>query len=81
MWKAALRGLLEDSSRRHAAIAAPTLLVWGEQDAMVPAADQDALLAAIPGAQLIVHRGGGHAFHWEDPARYAAEVSAFIAAL
>ena len=58
-------------------IAAPTLLVWGERDAFSPRSEQDALLAAIPGARLIVHEGAGHAFHWEDPERYAAELVAF----
>ena len=60
-------------------IAAPTLLLWGERDAFVPRSDQDALLAAIPAAQLEVYRDIGHAVHWEAPARVAADVAALVA--
>jgi non-heme chloroperoxidase len=68
---------LVDFSDELGAISAPTLIAWGERDAISPREEQDALVAAIPGARLSVHGGGGHAFHWEDPARFAAELSAF----
>src|SRR3712207_1634702 len=71
--------VLRDFADDLGAITAPTLLVWGERDAVSPRAQQDALLAAIPGARLIVHRGAGHAFHWEDPERFAGELAAFAA--
>ena len=38
---------------------------------------QDALVAGIPDARLIVYEGGGHAFHWEDPATFARDLAAF----
>lgn len=60
-------------------ITAPTLAIWGDRDALFLRADQDALLAAIPGADLLVHEGAGHAPHWEDPARVAADLAAFVA--
>ena len=76
--RAALRdACLVDLSGELGAISAPTLVVWGEHDAICPREEQDALLAAIPGARLSVHEGGGHAFHWEDPARFAGELTAF----
>jgi pimeloyl-ACP methyl ester carboxylesterase len=40
--------------------------------------DQDALVDAIPGARLTVYAGGGHAFHWEDPATFARDLVAFV---
>ena len=78
-----LRGLWHDLILRDFAgdlgsIASPTLVVWGERDAYSPRSEQDALLAAIPGARLIVHAGAGHAFHWEDPERFAGELAAFV---
>jgi non-heme chloroperoxidase len=81
VWRAALAGLIEDDvARDRHRIAAPTLLIWGERDAFVPRADQDALMAEIRGARrLVVHAGGGHAVHWEDPARVAGEIAAFAA--
>jgi non-heme chloroperoxidase len=71
--------LLTDFSAQLGDIAAPTLLVWGEYDAICPRAEQDGLLAAIPQARLIVHEGAGHAMHWEDPERFAGELGAFCA--
>ena len=78
VWRAALAGMIEDDTAAELRrITAPTLLLWGERDEFVPRADQDALLAAIRGARLVVHAGAGHAPHWEDPARVAREIAAF----
>jgi pimeloyl-ACP methyl ester carboxylesterase len=78
VWRDVFAGLLEDDhvARLHS-IAAPTLLIWGDQDAFVPASDQTTLLATIAGSQLEVYRGTGHAVHWEEPARFAADLVAF----
>ena len=59
-------------------ITAPTLLLWGDRDAIIPATEQDLLAASIPDAQLVVLAGTGHAPHWEEPARVAAEIVAFV---
>jgi non-heme chloroperoxidase len=80
VWKAALLGLIADRPQAAGAITAPTLLCWGERDAFVPRADQDELLSRIPDAELRVYEGGGHALHWERPARFAADLVEFVAA-
>jgi pimeloyl-ACP methyl ester carboxylesterase len=79
VWHEAFTGFLTtpDCLAELGRTAPPTLLMWGDRDAYAVRADQDALLAAIPGAQLVVYEGGGHAFHWEDPARAAADIMAF----
>ncbi len=41
-------------------IAAPTLLIWGDQDGIISRVHQDEMLAAIPGATLEVVAGAGH---------------------
>jgi pimeloyl-ACP methyl ester carboxylesterase len=82
VWRALADGAQRaDDSDRLAEIACPALLVWGDHDTFVTREDQDALLAAIPGARLSVHEGGGHAMHWEDPAGFAHDVLAFARAL
>ena len=48
-------------------IRAPTLILWGEQDALFPREEQERLAAAIPGATLKVYPETGHAVHWERP--------------
>ena len=80
VWHGAFDGMLADEhAARLGRIAAPTLALWGERDAFVPRADQDALLAAIPGAQLVIYRDTGHAVHWEAPARVAADIAMLVA--
>jgi non-heme chloroperoxidase len=59
------------------AIKAPTLIVWGEQDALAPWSDQEALLAGIHGSRLAIYSRAGHAPHWEEPKRFAADLVAF----
>jgi pimeloyl-ACP methyl ester carboxylesterase len=77
-FRAAFEGTcLVDFSADLQRITAPTLVIWGDEDVICTRAEQDAILAAVPRARLIVHEGGGHAMHWEDPRRVAAELTAF----
>jgi non-heme chloroperoxidase len=82
VWKATIAGLLEeDLSAQLGDVAAPTLVAWGDQDAILPPSDQEALASGIYGARLLVYEGGGHAFYWEDAARVAADVVTFVSSL
>jgi non-heme chloroperoxidase len=82
VWVATVAGLLEDNSPSELnQIKAPTLIVWGDQDTILPRDDQEALAAAIPGSRLIVYPGAGHAFYWEEPDRVAADLAAFVQAV
>jgi len=61
-------------------VAVPTLVVWGDADA-VPVATrqaQDALVQSIADARLVVYSGVGHCPHWEQPDRLASDVAAFV---
>jgi pimeloyl-ACP methyl ester carboxylesterase len=53
-------------------------VIWGDHDTYTLRKDQDTLLAAIPGARLVVYEGIGHALHWEDPERVAGTLVEFI---
>jgi pimeloyl-ACP methyl ester carboxylesterase len=81
VWREGFPGLLEDDflGELHR-IAAPTLLVWGDLDAIVPEQDQRTLMAAIPCATLRIYQGTGHTPQWEEPARFAADLAAFTLA-
>jgi pimeloyl-ACP methyl ester carboxylesterase len=60
------------------AIAVPTLLIYGEQDARAPRQVAETLHAAIPGSRLILVPGAGHDVNLEAPAEYDAAVRAFL---
>jgi non-heme chloroperoxidase len=66
-----------DFSAELGSIAAPTLIVAGERDDIAPLADAEALRSTIPGARLVVYEDAGHAMHWEEPARVAADLASF----
>ena len=48
-------------------IQAPTLLLWGQQDTMIPAANAADYQQVMPGAGLAVFSGVGHLLHEEAP--------------
>ena len=79
VWKAALEPYTRiDFSDRLAEIKKPTLLVWGDRDAFTLLAEQDALNRAIAGSRLMTYNGTGHCPHWEEPERFAADLTAFV---
>jgi len=79
VWKATVEGLLEDDfSGELGSIQAPTLVVWGDRDTILTREEQELLTAGIPDARLLVYPGSGHAFYWEDPARVASDLAAFV---
>lgn len=81
IWREAFRGFLDapNFSAGLAHVSAPVLVAWGDKDTYATRAAQDQLLARIPGARLRVYEGGGHAFHWEDPAAFVADLLPVLA--
>ena len=61
-------------------ITAPTLLVWGEQDAMIPFANSNDYLMAIAGSKRVSFKGTGHLPQEEAPTESVAAVRAFLMA-
>ncbi len=51
-------------------IKAPTLVVGGDKDLLVPVSVTQAMYDAIPGARLYMAKDGGHVQHWEQLERY-----------
>jgi pimeloyl-ACP methyl ester carboxylesterase len=81
VWRAAMRGLVTaDDAEAIRGIAAPTLLIWGEQDSFFLRPEQARLLATIPDARLVVVPGAGHATHWDRPGEVASHIAAFVQA-
>jgi pimeloyl-ACP methyl ester carboxylesterase len=58
----------------HRAIRAPTLVLWGAKDALVPLAQGRRLTQDIPGAELVVFPNLAHSPQLEDPDAVLAEL-------
>lgn len=71
---------LPDPDPLLATIKAPTLILWGADDAVIPVEQGERLAAAIPGARLIVYERVGHVAHEEAPEKTAIDVTAFLTA-
>jgi pimeloyl-ACP methyl ester carboxylesterase len=81
VWRDAADGLAAfDDTADLGRIAAPTLLVWGDHDGLLPSEEQQRLAAAIPGARSQLYPDTGHSPHWERPERFAADLEAFMRA-
>ena len=67
-----------DHSARIASIKVPTLILWGQQDRLIPVAQASAFKRLIPGSELIVFDGLGHVPQEEDAPRTVAEVRRWL---
>jgi non-heme chloroperoxidase len=82
VWRAAFAGLLEDDfSAELGRVRVPVLLAWGDADAFAPEADQQRLARELPLATRSVYHGVGHALHWEQPERFAHDLTRFVGGL
>ncbi len=59
-------------------IACPTLIVWGDRDLLVPTSCGEEYERAIPDARRVVYDGTGHLPMLERPARFNADLAAFL---
>jgi rifampin ADP-ribosylating transferase len=77
VWRDAFEGLLTaDPPLDTGRISAPTLIVWGASDSLLPLGDQEAMATEIPGARLVVYPDVGHLPVLEAPERVAADIAA-----
>jgi non-heme chloroperoxidase len=82
VWKQTFAALLDyDDIAALPRINAPTLLVWGENDAVVSRDMQDQMLRRIPTVDLVVYPGVGHTPRWDDPSRFSSDAAAFVTKL
>lgn len=62
-------------------IAIPTLVLAGEEDALIPVENAREIAAAIPGAKLITYPGGGHLPMEQLPDETVRDLRGFLASL
>ena len=78
MARATAELLRKDWSHKLPAIAAPTLVVWGEHDRVCNLVIGEQIAAAVPGARLVIIPGAGHNPMWERRAAFDREVLGFL---
>jgi pimeloyl-ACP methyl ester carboxylesterase len=79
LWRLAIDRLVEyDDTEQIARITAPTLLLWGDRDALFSRTEQDRFVAAVPAARLTVYAETGHCPNWERPEQVAGDITALL---
>jgi pimeloyl-ACP methyl ester carboxylesterase len=64
--------------RLYLTAALPTLIVWGDQDPIIPVAHAHAAHAAMPGSRLEIFPDVGHFPHVEAPLAFAEALTDFL---
>ncbi len=81
VWRDYMEGVIltPDHEAQLREINVPTLIMWGEQDAMFPREDVERLARTIRGdATLKVYPETGHAVHWERPEQVVRDLETFM---
>ena len=80
VWLAVLdQGIVyTDLQRSLPRLTAPTLLIWGSKDPIMEEDERQTLREGLPRAQVEILEGLGHNPIWEDPARCAQLINAFL---
>ena len=73
------QSVIEDPIPVLSRITTPTLLLWGEQDRLIPYSNSADYLRALPNAKLISFPKLGHVPHEEAPAESILPVEQFLA--
>jgi pimeloyl-ACP methyl ester carboxylesterase len=69
---------IDASDRLYLAVGMPTLLLWGERDAIIPAGHGRRAQQRMPGSRLVTFEEAGHFPQIDDPHRFAATVLEFL---
>ena len=78
-YMAQLLGILAwESYSRIAQITAPTLVIHGKSDALVPPGNGELIAARIPGAKLVLLEHASHLFPTDQPQAAHQEILAFL---
>lgn len=70
-----------DNDDTLASVDVPTLVIHGEQDAILRVEAARHIAAMVPGAELLLYENVGHAPHLEAPERFNRDLAAFTRAV
>lgn len=75
---ATVRLLRDDARPAMRAVSAPTLLLWGDRDPLVPRLYAEQMLGELPAARLVVLERAGHVAMWDNAEVFNRELLAFV---
>ena len=78
VWKGIWEGFFQEDESELSRITAPTLILWGERDDVIPRSDQELLLQSISGSRLVVYGSAAHVPYLEFPKQVATDIAKFI---
>jgi pimeloyl-ACP methyl ester carboxylesterase len=71
-------GTWKGSCDRLANITQPTLLIVGDQDLLIPAANSIMMAQRIPDSWLVIIEGTGHGAMWQVPNEFTVDIQNFL---
>ena len=81
VWREVMTGMLAtDPATALGKAGIQTLVIWGDHDTIFLEAEQEALVKMLGTATFKRYVGTGHAPHWEEPAKFAADLQSFLSA-
>jgi pimeloyl-ACP methyl ester carboxylesterase len=75
------RGIGSVPKEKLATIKVPTMIMWGEEDKLIPVSSARWFAGAIPGSKLVIYPKVGHIPMEEIPEQSAADVKTWLNAL
>jgi pimeloyl-ACP methyl ester carboxylesterase len=79
LWRASREIFAADVSEELPGISTPTLLVWGEQDPLVPPTAGKLLRSQMPSSRLVVLEGTSHVPMFDRPEKFNETLLSFLA--
>ncbi len=70
-----------DTYERLPLVQAPTLIIHGDRDVLIPVENAEVLRQRISGAQVRIVPGVGHMFFWEKPAESAGAIVEYLSSV
>jgi len=70
--------VLQDPAPLLRRVKAPTLLLWGEKDGMIPVANAADYARELPHSRVVILPGLGHVPHEEAPVKALSQILSFL---
>lgn len=78
LWRAAQQISSSDFRAELATLTMPTLIIWGEDDVLIPLSQGQALSAALPHARFVTVPNCGHRVPLSQPEKFSRHIMGFL---